>query len=167
MATIRKRKGKKGGAWQSVNPEAGCLRQIFKKAVVWDMVERASFERLDSKETRQPENNKRDRFFSKEEIQSLLSECADHLKPIVKTTLHAGLRMGEALGLKWGHIDFKNDHLFVEKAPDNKTKPERMGSELGPCGPSEGATAQESNPKQRGLYFHLGGKADPKREGGF
>jgi integrase len=31
--------------------------------------------------------------------------------------------MGEVLGLRWRHIDFKNERLFVEKAPNNRTKP--------------------------------------------
>lgn len=107
----------------TVNREVACLRQMFRKAVVWDMVEHSPFDKLDPKDIRQPENNKKDRLLSREEIRGLLPECADHLKPIVETTLHAGLRMGEVLGLKWKHIDFKNERLFVEKDPDNKTKP--------------------------------------------
>jgi integrase len=107
----------------SVNRGVSCLRQMFKKAVVWDMIERSPFDKLDSKEIRQPENNKKDRFLSKDEIRRLLPECSNHLRPIVETTLHAGLRMGEVLGLRWKHIDLKNERLFVEKAPDNRTKP--------------------------------------------
>jgi integrase len=107
----------------SVNREVGCLRQMLKRAVVWDMIERCPFDKLDSKQIHLPENNKRDRFLSKDEIQLLLDECAKHLKGIVEVALHAGLRMGEVLGLQWKHIDFKNERLFVEKAPDNRTKP--------------------------------------------
>jgi integrase len=107
----------------TVNREVACLRQMFRKAVVWDMVEHSPFDKLDPKDIRQPEDNKKDRFLSRDEIRCLLSECADYLRAIVETTLHAGLRMGEVLGLKWKHIDFKNECLFVEKAPDNRTKP--------------------------------------------
>ncbi len=94
---------------------------MFKKANVWDMVERSPFEKLDRKNL--PENNKRDRFLSKEEIRRLLPECSKHLRPIVETALHTGLRQGEVLGLKWKDIDFRRERLFVEKAPDNLTKP--------------------------------------------
>ncbi len=105
----------------SVNREMACLKQMFKKAVVWDMVERSPFEKLDRK--REPENNEKERFLSKEEIRQLLPECADYIRPIVETTIHAGLRMGEVLGLRWKDIDFKRERLFVEKAADNLTKP--------------------------------------------
>lgn len=105
----------------TVNREIDCLRQMFKKTDVWGMVERSPFEKLDSK--RERENNQKDRYLSKDEIKRLLPECADHLRPIVECTLHAGLRQGEVLGLRWKDIDFKKERLFVEKAPDNLTKP--------------------------------------------
>jgi integrase len=105
----------------TVNREIDCLRQLFKKADVWGMVERTPFEKLDSK--RERENNQKDRYFSKKEIKRLLPECAEHLRPIVECVLHAGLRQGEVLGLRWKDIDFKRERLFVEKAPDNLTKP--------------------------------------------
>ncbi len=50
----------------SVNREISCLSQMFKKAGIWDMVERSPFEKLDHKN--ETENNIKERFFSKEEI---------------------------------------------------------------------------------------------------
>ncbi len=67
--------------------------------------------------------HEKERFLSKEEIRQLLPECTDYIRPVVETAIHAGLRMGEVLGLRWKDIDFKRERLFVEKAADNLTKP--------------------------------------------
>jgi integrase len=85
------------------------------------MVESSPFQKLDVK--REPENNARDRYLTKEEIRRLLPKCAEHLRPVVEVALHAGLRQGEVLGLKWKDVDFKRERLYIEKPGDNLTKP--------------------------------------------
>ena len=40
----------------------------------------------------------------------------DHLKPLVLLVLNTGLRRGEALGLRWGAIDFARGMVHVEAA---------------------------------------------------
>jgi integrase len=105
----------------TVNREIDCLRQMLKKATVWGMMEVSPFDKLDSRRLR--ENNRKERYLTKAEILRLLPECPAHLRPIVETALHAGLRQGEVLGLRWRDVDFKRERLFVEKAEDNLTKP--------------------------------------------
>jgi len=51
------------------------------------------------------ESNKRLRFLSVEEANALISACDDHLKPIVITALHTGMRRGKILKLTWEHVD--------------------------------------------------------------
>jgi integrase len=50
---------------------------------------------------------RRTRFILPTEIQRLLSNCADHLKPIVRVALHTGMRKGELLTLKWDQVNLE------------------------------------------------------------
>ena len=50
---------------------------------------------------------KRVRFLMPDEVQKLLSNCADYLKPIVTVAVHTGMRKGELLGLKWDQVNFE------------------------------------------------------------
>ena len=58
------------------------------------------------------EDNKRDRFLSKEEISRLLSECkTDHLRLAVLVSLEAGLRLEGCITLRWSEIDFERNEI--------------------------------------------------------
>lgn len=48
------------------------------------------------------------RFLLPGEIQRLLSNCADHLKPIVTVALHTGMRKSELLNLKWEQVNLEH-----------------------------------------------------------
>ncbi len=50
------------------------------------------------------ENIDRLRFHTEEEIETLLSYCLPHLRPIVETALLTGMRAGELLSLRWEQI---------------------------------------------------------------
>ncbi len=57
------------------------------------------------------ESNQRLRFLSIEEAQQLISVCDEHLKPIVITVLHTGMRRGVILKLTWDNVDLV--HGFI------------------------------------------------------
>ena len=49
----------------------------------------------------------RERILTQDEEKRLLAECAGHLKPVVMTAIHAGMRVGEILSLKWKHVNLQ------------------------------------------------------------
>lgn len=53
----------------------------------------------------------RDKF-----LEALNKDEANFIKPLCITLMFAGLRIGEALALKWKNIDFKNKSIKVERA---------------------------------------------------
>lgn len=64
----------------------------------------------------------RDRVLNDEEEEKLMSELADHLKPIVTCALNTGMRRGEIFSLKWKNIV---DGKIVLEARNTKTKKQR------------------------------------------
>jgi len=62
-------------------------------------------------------DNRRERILTLDEEYSLLENCREFLKPIVKVLLHTGLRAGELRSLKWTEIDLDKNYLTV--TPEN------------------------------------------------
>jgi len=100
-------KGLKPG---SVNKNISLLKAMFNKAVEWEMVEEDTLKRV-RKVKLSKESNKRLRFLTVKESQALISVCDDHLRPIVITALHTGMRRGEILKLTWESVDLV--HGFI------------------------------------------------------
>jgi integrase len=87
---------------------------MFTKAVEWEMVEDEVLKRV-RKCKLLLENNRRLRYLSKEECQSLINACSLHLKPIVITALNTGMRKSEILFLEWEkHIDLKHGFILLD-----------------------------------------------------
>ncbi len=68
------------------------------------------------------EDNKKERILTSEEIQRLLAECNDHLKPIVVLALNTGMRLREILYLKWSDIDYNRNIIIVTQTKSNKNR---------------------------------------------
>src|SRR5712692_2295715 len=51
-----------------------------------------------------------------EEERKLLGAAAPHLRLIIITALHTGMRRGEILGQRWEHVDFTRRLLYVTKS---------------------------------------------------
>lgn len=60
------------------------------------------------------ENNRRLRYLSNDECQTLIKACDTHLTPIVITALNTGMRRGEVLGLKWDQVDLKHGFILLD-----------------------------------------------------
>ena len=86
---------------------------MFTKAVEWDMVEEETLKRVRRAKMLE-ENNRRLRYLSKEECQTLINACDDHLKPIVIMAMNTGMRKGEILSLKWDNVDLNNGFILLD-----------------------------------------------------
>jgi integrase len=103
----------KPNAPATINRLLACLKHMFTKAVDWNMVENEISVQVHRAKQLQ-ENNERARFLSREESKDLINACMPHLKPIVITALHTGMRLGEILNLEWeNNIDLKHGLIIL------------------------------------------------------
>jgi integrase len=102
----------------TINRETATLKHMFAKAVEW------------GKLRENPAKGvkffkgvvKRVRYLMPGEFQSLLSNCADFLKPIVTVAVHTGMRKGEILGLKWDQVDLEQKIITILDTKNNERK---------------------------------------------
>ena len=97
----------------SVNKNISILKHMFRKAVEWEIVEEETLKRV-RKVKLLEENNRRLRYLPVTECQELINSCEPHLKPIVITALHTGMRKSEILLLKWDNVDLKHGFILLE-----------------------------------------------------
>jgi integrase len=84
----------------------------------WGMLTASPFKK--GKRLMFKENNQRLRFLTEEEIDRLIDACNPHLKPIVETALHTGMRRGELLGLQWEQI--RNGFIYLTETKSAKSR---------------------------------------------
>ncbi|HEX9429873.1 MAG TPA: site-specific integrase, partial [Candidatus Bathyarchaeia archaeon] len=103
-----------GKAPATINRHLATLKHMFTKAAEWEIVGEEALKRI-RKVKLLPENNRRLRYLSTEECQSLINACSPHLKPIVITALNSGMRKQEVLSLEWErHIDLKHGFILLD-----------------------------------------------------
>jgi integrase len=102
----------------TINREISCLHHIFSKGYEWEMLESNPFKR--GKTLLLKENNKRDRYLEKDEIQALLANSPAHLRKIVERVLHTGMRKQEILNLKWEQI--QGGFIYLRKTKTNEPR---------------------------------------------
>lgn len=105
----------------TVNRLTGCLKHMINKGVQWGI---ATEETLKMVRMVKPleENNRRLRFLTIEECQTLIGCCAQHLKPIVTVALHTGMRRGEILGLKWEQVDLNHGFILLDTSKNGERR---------------------------------------------
>jgi excisionase family DNA binding protein len=64
----------------------------------------------------------RDRVLSPDEEERLFAELALHLRPVVLTALHTGMRLGEILNLKWSDVNLERRIVKIEKTKSKRTR---------------------------------------------
>jgi len=103
----------------TLNRDLARLRAIFRRAVEWDLLEKSPMENL--KFLR--ENNARTRYLSVEECNRLIDSCiAPHIRAVVVTALHTGLRQSELFNLHWRDIDFATGLILVADSKNGESR---------------------------------------------
>jgi integrase len=98
----------------TINRHIATLKHMMTKAVERELVEEDVLKRI-RKVKPLKENNRRLRYLSKEECQTLLSECDSHVRPVVTVALNTGMRKAEILGLILDRVDMKHGFILLEE----------------------------------------------------
>lgn len=93
----------------TVNRELATIKTLFNKGVMWGKLEESPAKNV--RFLREPAG--RLRYLEREEIIRLLSNCSEHLKPIVTVALFTGMRRSEILNLRWHDIDFQRGIIYL------------------------------------------------------
>jgi integrase len=107
----------------SLNRKPACLKRMFTVAIKGLLVLKGGVPRENhaAPVSLERENNERDRVFSLDEFQALMNVAPAHLKPILLTAYHTGMRKGEILNLTWDRVDLKAGLLRL-RPEDTKTR---------------------------------------------
>jgi len=93
----------------SVNREIALLKHMYSKAIEWSKVKESPAKKVKLLKG----EVKRVRFLMPEQVQTLLSNCADHLRPIVAVAIHTGMRKGEILKLRRDQANFNQEIISI------------------------------------------------------
>ncbi len=105
----------------TTNLVIGCLKHLIRKGVDWGMATEETLKQVRKVEYEKADN-KRLRFLTIEECQTLIECCAPHLRPIVTVALHTGMRRGEILGLKWEQVDLRHGFILLDKTKNKERR---------------------------------------------
>lgn len=100
----------------TVNRELACMKCIFNKAIEWGKATENPARRVKMLK----ENNQRLRYLEKEEIEKLIDNSPEFLKPIVIVAVFTGMRKGEIINLKWQDIDLSKGIVYLQDSKIGK-----------------------------------------------
>jgi integrase len=106
LEEYQEKREEEGRAPATVDMEISIVKTMIIKAFDNDLVDGRTvkaFRRVKRKLRRGA--NARHRTLTIDEYLKLVAVAAPHLKPIITTAYHTGMRLGELLGLQWSHID--------------------------------------------------------------
>jgi len=109
-----KRRASVGSA--TVNRELALIKHMCTKAMEWGYLKANPLRSV--KLLKEPPG--RLRYLTQQEMDALVEACSPHLKPIVATALHTGMRKSEILRLKWQDIDFATKTIIVRQTKNNE-----------------------------------------------
>ena len=103
----------KGNKPATVNRLLATLKHCIHKGYQWEMLSEQTFKRVKQVKLLE-ENNRRLRYLSSEECQTLIKVSDNHLKPIITMALNTGCRKGEILNLKWDNVDLRHGFILLD-----------------------------------------------------
>ncbi|MBI3552609.1 MAG: tyrosine-type recombinase/integrase [Elusimicrobia bacterium] len=112
----------------TANRHLARIAHIFNSALKWK--DYSGQNPADDVQKEREENHKT-RFLSKDEIARLLAACSDRLYPVIFCALHAGMRRGEILGLRWENLTLDHGVIFVLKSKSGKPREIPLTPQLG------------------------------------
>ncbi len=115
--------GRAGLAPATVTGVLGVASGLLRFAVRSGLIERNPVRDLDRDDRPGVARQTEPRYLTADEVGRLLARMGDTFRPVAATCAYAGLRVSEALGLRWRDVDFQEGTLTV-------------GSQLGPDGRS-------------------------------
>lgn len=57
-----------------------------------------------------------------DEVQALIANCPEYLKPIVTVAVNTGMRRGEILGLKWDQVDLEDGKILLTETKSSEER---------------------------------------------
>jgi integrase len=116
VADVRRlvdRLGRAGLAPSTVTSVVGILSGLFRFAVKGGLVERNPVRDLDRDDRPGVARVTEPRYLTATEVEALLAHMTDVFRPVAATCAFAGLRVSEALGLRWRDVDFGASTITV------------------------------------------------------
>ncbi len=110
----------------TVNRELAFLKTMFNFAVECGWIDGNPTEKM--KMLRGEE--KRLRILGRREVNKLIENAADHLKPIIIMAVSTGMRSGEILNLRWKHVDLSNDFIRIVNSKNGDARDVPINSYL-------------------------------------
>jgi len=92
-----------------INRNISCLKCMYNRAIDWGKADSNPVKPI--KKLR--ENPGRERYLSDEEIDLLLGQANNKIKPILIVALNTGMRFGEIINLEWHSVDFALTTIYL------------------------------------------------------
>jgi integrase len=89
------------------------LQGIYRLARSRRLVSRSPVDELDPSERPRPRSNGAGRVLDEAQLALLARHASDRYRPVVTVLCFSGLRLSEALGLRWRDVDFVESELYV------------------------------------------------------
>ena len=100
-----KQRGGKEVTDSTVNRALAGLRRLFNFAVARELMEESPFPKTSKSGLFYPEKKGLRNFFTETQMEKIVKDAPDWLRPMILTAYYTGLREGEELGLKWDWVD--------------------------------------------------------------
>ncbi|HHY39236.1 MAG TPA: site-specific integrase [Clostridia bacterium] len=97
---------------RSVQHDHRVLHEALEHALKWGLIPKNPLDGVECPRYERPEA----KFLMPDEVKKLLDAADPFMRAFVLTVACTGLRAGEALGLQWKDIDFKENRIFVSRA---------------------------------------------------
>jgi integrase len=100
-----------------VNRELALAKSLFSKAVEWGKIKESPAKKV--KFLKLKGSDRRVKFLMADEVQKLISNCSNKIRPVVIIALNTGMRRSELLDLKWDQVNFEQGILTLLDTKNN------------------------------------------------